>query len=187
MCKLYLTSKEVATKLGVKSRLIDNIFRKSKIPTIHRDTNGSKTLIENGNFILLLEILHVIVNSIKETKYSKKKLNILRLHFLHMLLSQYKDQDATQFTLLADVNDIFNVIVTFDYGFDRFIVHDFLSDTEYKFGRAWNLTSQSSKVKRKNTEHPVKGFWKNQPYGPRSNPSYKRIFVPGFNRGGAST
>ena len=69
MCKLYLTSKEVATKLGVKSRLIDNIFRKSKIPTIHRDTNGSKTLIENGNFILLLEILHVIVNSIKETKY----------------------------------------------------------------------------------------------------------------------
>lgn len=185
MCKLYLTSKEVATKLGVKSRLIDNIFRKSKIPTIHRDTNGSKTLIENGNFILLLEILHVIVNSIKETKYSKKKLNILRLHFLHMLLSQYKDQDATQFTLLADVNDIFNVIVTFDYGFDRFIVHDFLSDTEYRFGKSWNISTDiNNKPKGKNKEHPVGGFWKNQPYGPAGNKFYKRIWIESFIRGG---
>ena len=46
MCKLYLTSKEVATKLGVKSRLIDKIFRMAKIPTIHRDINGNKTLIK---------------------------------------------------------------------------------------------------------------------------------------------
>ena len=183
MSKLFFTSKDVATKLGVKSRLIEKIFRKSKIPTIHRDDNGSKTLIEKGNFILLLEILNVIVNSIKETKYSKKKLNILRLHFLSMLLSQYKDQDATQFTLLADVNDIFNVIVTFDYGFDRFIVHDFLSDTEYKFGKAWDLTSKKSNVKHKNKKHDVNGFWKNQPVGPRDNPSYKRIWVPGFTRG----
>jgi len=151
MSKLFFTSKEVGTKLGVKSRVIDKIFRTAKVPTIHRDKDGSKTLIEKGNFILLLEILNVIVNSIKETKYSKKKLNILRLHFFTMLLSQYKNLDATQFTLLADVNDVFNVIVTFDYGFDRFIVHDFLSDTEYKFGRAWGLTTKkSSKHKIKN-------------------------------------
>ena len=57
MSKLFFTSKEVGTKLGVKSRLIDKIFRMAKVPTIHRDIDGNKTLIEKGNFTLLLEIL----------------------------------------------------------------------------------------------------------------------------------
>ena len=184
MSDLFFTSKEVATKFGVKSRVIDKIFRMSKVPTIHRDKKGSKTLIEKASFILLLEVLDVIVNSMKETKYSKKKLNILRLYFLSVLLSQYKNQNATQLTLIKDVNEIFNVIVTFDYGFDRFIVQDFLSDTEHKFGRAWDLSIKNSNTKHKNIKHDVKGFWKNQPVGPRSNPSYKRIWVPGFTRGG---
>ena len=185
MSDLFFTSKEVATKFGVKSRVIDKIFRMSKVPTIHRDKKGSKTLIEKGGFILLQEVLTVIMESISNVeKHSKKKLVLLRLHFLELLLSQYKHQDSTQFTLLADVNDLHNVIVTYDYGFDRFIVHDFLSDTEYKFGKAWDLSSKTSQSKHKNKEHPVNGFWKNQPYGPRSNPSYKRIWVSGFTRGG---
>ena len=185
MCNLYLTTKDVAKRLGVKKILVDKIFRISKIPTIHRDNNGNKTLIEKDNFFILQEILTVIMESIDNfEKHSKKRLVLLRLHFLYLLLSQYKHQDATQLTLLADVNDLHNVIVTYDYGFDRFIVHDFLTDTEYKFGKAWNLSSTTSQSKYKNKEHPVNGFWKNQPYGPRSNPSYKRIWVPGFTRGG---
>ena len=110
MCSLYLNTKEVAKRLGVKSKLVDKIFRTSKIPTIHRDNSGNKILIEKDNFILLQEVLTVIIESMDNTvKYSNKKLALFRLHFLFLLLSQYKQQDATQFTLLADVNDLYSV------------------------------------------------------------------------------
>jgi len=188
MCSLYLNTKNVAKRLGVKKILVDKIFRISKIPTIHRDNNGNKTLIEKNSFLLIAEVLSVLINCVSNTgQYSTKRLSIIRLDFFYKLICQYVHQDKTQLTMLADINDLFDLIVTFDIGFDRFIVHDFLTDTEYKFGKTWNLSSTTSQSKHKNKEHPVNGFWKNQPYGPRSNPSYKRIWVPGFTRGGKET
>ena len=186
MCKLFFTSKEVGARLGKSRANIQKIFNASKIPTIHRDSVGSKTLIEKDNFILVEKVINTIIASMdSDKKLSKKQLNNLRFHFLLMLLSQYKDQDATQLTLFKSVHDSFNVIVTFDYSFDRFIVHDFLSDTEYKFGRYWNLTTNNAidKPKHKNSAHQVNGFWKNQPVGPRNNPTFKRIWIDSFKRG----
>ncbi len=186
MCKLFFTSKEVATRFGQSRKNIQKIFNASKIPTIHRDSVGNKTIIEKDNIILLEKVINTSISSIdSDIKLSKKQLNNLRFHFLFLLLHQYKNQDANQFILFNSVDESFNIIVTFDYSFDRFIVHDFLSDTEYKFGRHWNLTTKNSNdnQKHKNSAHQVQGFWKNQPYGPRDNPQYKRIWINSFRRG----
>jgi len=43
-----------------------------------------------------------------------------------------------------------------------------------------NTTSYNSHTK---SPHEVKGHWRNQPYGPRNNPKYKKIWIEEFDKG----
>lgn len=54
---------------------------------------------------------------------------------------------------------------------------------EKKLVKKASLTSKSGPDENKQRLHLVSGHWRNQPYGPRDNPEYKRIWIQPFLKG----
>ena len=172
--------------------MVNYLFRKSNIPTIHWNTNGNKTLMEKKNFFIVLDVVTKIVET--HTDYenlSNKKKNYWKFMFFTDILKDFQNiNQTTQFTNIKSISlidDSIDVIVFIDGFFERFMIIDNNTDKEYKFGKLIddnNPSNNPSFTPHTKSHHTVNGFYRNQPYGSRENPKYKRIWVDSFQRGG---
>jgi len=198
MIKEMITSKEVGIRLGIKKRHVDMIFKKSQVPTIHRDNLGNKTLMERENFNAIFDLLNQMVkcySNSSNSKITKKwKKNFILSMFSRRLETYNKERPISHSIDIFDPKDnnkhVLNITVFTNCRYDSFLLIDFNDNQrEYKFGNAF-VASQSTNNKNHQSHHKsphmVNGYWRNQPYGSRNNPQYKRIWISDFYKGGKS-
>ena len=186
-----ISTKEISKIFGVKRNMVNYLFRKSDIPTIHRDSNGNKTLMEKESFSVVFDVVTKIIEThTKPYLLSKKQKSHWMFMFFTNILNGFQNIDKTsQFTNvkgIALIDDLIDVIVLIDGFFERFLLIDKNTDEEYIFGKLLEDTISSNNVNHQSSpksHHTVNGFWRNQPYGSRNNPNYKRIWVNSFERG----
>jgi len=187
MKKLYFTSKEIGFKFGVKHKVIEKLFRKSKVPTLHRDSSNNKTLIERENFNIIFDLLTKMYECYIGNEYMSKKNKSMFLFnmFSHRLNTYHNEIQIVD--LVSFMDNSLNVLVISDYKYDNFILIDCNDNNKnYKFDNLSitpqptnNITYQSQHK----SPHSVNGHFRNQPYGSRDNPQYRKIWISDFDKG----
>lgn len=182
-----ISAKEAAKRFESKTkRVFEFFFQSSEIPFIHRDEKG-KCLMEKETFVILKEITDIALQDHGKGFFvAKKEKSLQKVSLFTFIIDCFnfdKENPHTQvYGLQVDELNLDSVLEV-DGKFETFRLIENNSNKVYHFGKSVSHATNGTAFNQKSKKlHTVNGFWRNQPYGSRNNPSYKRIWIDEFQR-----